>query len=74
MSDTQKPNPAIQALSIITFLLYTIIWDCGTLVGCAYLVFWREQTAWWFVLAVVMCGTSYKPSHWRRLWNEEDKK
>ena len=54
--------------SIVTFLIYILIWDVGLLVGTSYLVFWKNQSAWWFLPAVILCTISYKPKHWRELW------
>lgn len=31
-----------------------LLWDAALLFGCAYLVFWRGESGWWFVLACVL--------------------
>ncbi len=53
---------------MLTFLLYIIVWDVGLLVGCSYLVFWKDASPGWFLLAVFMAGGSFKPDRWRELW------
>ena len=55
-------------VSMLTYLLYCIVWDVGIMVGCAYIVFWKDQSGWWFLLAIFIAGTSYKPDGWRKLW------
>lgn len=50
-----------------TYLLYIIFWESLTLGGCAYCVFWRKASGWWFVLAVLLSGAAYSPEKWAAL-------
>lgn len=69
---TAKTEPKysgwLGVFSIVTFMLYIVIWDIGLLVGTAYLIWWKGASGWWFVPAFILCGMSYKPKHWRELW------
>jgi hypothetical protein len=37
-------------------MLYFVIlaWNMFIMGGCAYLVFWKAASAWWFVLATIL--------------------
>jgi hypothetical protein len=35
-------------------------WDFFLIGGCAYLVFWRGQSGWWFLLAMILLATDSK--------------
>ncbi len=63
-----KNNPWLAALSLITFLIYTLVWDVGLSCLCVYLIFWREISGWWCVPFYILISASYKPRHWRQLW------
>lgn len=52
----------------VTYLIYLMLWEGFVFGGCAYLVFWRDASAWWFVLAVFMSAASYSPKKWRELF------
>jgi len=54
-----------------TYLIYTIIWDCGIVAGTSYIVFWLGHSGWWFVPAMVICGSCYKPWHWKAILTGE---
>lgn len=62
MSTTEK-----WALAV-SWLLYIVIWDGGIIAGCAYIVFGLGHSGWWFVLAVFLCTTSFKPHTWNALF------
>ena len=32
------------------------VWAMTMVLGCAYLVFWKNHSGWWFVLAVFLAG------------------
>ena len=36
-------------------LLIFLIWDMFVIGGTAYIVFWKGHSAWWFLLALVLC-------------------
>lgn len=38
------------------------IWAVGIIFGCAYLVFWKGESAWWFVLAIFLANVSVNKS------------
>jgi hypothetical protein len=48
----------------ITYLIYIVVYETLVLGGCAYVVFWKGASPWWFVLAVMLSNAAYKPSHW----------
>lgn len=59
-----------------TFLIYTILWDCG-IIGFGFWWVYRGHSGWWLLGCVMIASMSYKPHHWRRLWTRdpsEDKK
>jgi hypothetical protein len=60
----------VKIISIITFLIYEIFWCCLVLGGCSYIVFWMHYSGWWFVLAIVLLTASFKPKHWRSLYEK----
>jgi 4-hydroxybenzoate polyprenyltransferase len=35
-------------------LVCDLIWSGGILAGCTYLVFWRDHSGWWYILAVLL--------------------
>lgn len=47
-----------------TYLIYILVWESVVIGGCAYLVFWRDASAWWFLLAVLLSVSSYSPAKW----------
>ena len=51
----------------LTYLLYIAIWDGGIIAGCTYLVFWMNQSGWWYALAIIICGSAYPPERWGKL-------
>jgi hypothetical protein len=73
-TDSKPPQPVAEAKSLVgvasmlTYLLYCIVWDIGIMAGCAYIVFWKGQSGWWFLLAMFIAGGGYKPDGWRKLW------
>lgn len=56
------------SLLALTYMVYIIVYECLVIGGCAYIVFWKGYSGWWFVLAVLMSAGAYKPSAWRKLW------
>lgn len=44
-------------MSKASFCLFCdFFWSSGILVGCTYVVFWMNQSGWWYLLAIVLCG------------------
>lgn len=33
-----------------------LIWSLTIMAGCTYLVFWKDQSGGWYVLALFMCS------------------
>ena len=52
---------------IISYLIYILVWEVLILGGCAYLVFWKGASPWWFVLAVLLSSAAYGPEKWAKL-------
>lgn len=41
-------------VNCIIVSLLVLAYDAFIIGGCAYLVFWKEHSGWWFLLAVVL--------------------
>ena len=39
---------------LIIWIVCTVLWDFAVFGATTYLVFWREQSGWWFILAVLL--------------------
>lgn len=52
---------------IWSFWLYTIIWDGGIMAAFLYWTIWAGHSMWFMVVALILCGSSYKPWHWHAL-------
>ena len=53
---------------IALYLLYCLLWDGGILGGCAYLVFWRGASGWWFLLAMLFVSAGgFRTASWDAL-------
>jgi len=51
----------------VSYAAYVLAW-CGFIVGgTAYLVFWRDESGWWFALACLLMSP-WKPHKWHDLW------
>ena len=68
----KESNTFLKIVSMLTYLLYCIVWDVGIVAGCAYLVFWKDHSGWWFLLAMSIASVGYQPHHWRKLWTSEE--
>ena len=49
----------MSSIALITIYGLMLVFDAFILAGTAFLVSERGWSAWWFVLAVVMCAGSY---------------
>lgn len=58
-------------MKTMTYFLYIILWEGFILGGCAYIVFWKGFSGWWFLLAVLLSGSPYSPSKWAELYNQK---
>ncbi len=36
--------------------IMSFIWAIGIIGGCTYLVFWKEASGWWYLLALLLCS------------------
>ena len=43
---------------LVCWLLLNTAWDLLVCGMCTYLVFWRNQSGWWFVMALILCSPS----------------
>lgn len=55
----------------LTYLIYLLVWESLVIGGCAYVVFWRGQSGWWFLLAVILSSGAYSPEKWRKLFDHK---
>lgn len=55
----------------ITYLIYIIAFETLVLGGCGYAVFVCNRSGWWFLLAVLLSGSAYRPEAWARLFGGE---
>lgn len=51
----------------VTYLLYLVLWEGFIFGGCAYVVFWKDASPLWFVLAVLLSAAAYSPEKWAAL-------
>lgn len=51
-------------MKYMTYLIYVVLWMGFCIGGCAYLVFWRGESGWWFVLAIYLAAGGYNPRRW----------
>ena len=56
-------------MKVLTYLIYTILYECLIIGGCGYVVFGLHQSGWWFVLAAIFSMSQYSPEKWAALWN-----
>lgn len=61
----------MKVLTVITYLIYIILWKGLIIGGCSYIVFGLGRSGWWFLLAVMLSAAAYNPSHWRKLWDDK---
>ncbi len=54
----------MKIIRIITYLIYIILWEALTVGGCAYLVFFKGHSSWWFVIALLLSGAAVQPGKW----------
>lgn len=49
----------ISSAALIAWLVVDLLWGALMVCGCAWIVFWRGHSSWWFVPAILMasgCG------------------
>ena len=64
-------------MKAITYLIYIIFWEGLTIGGCSYIVFFKGENPYWFILAILLSISCFKPASWNLLFNkfnEEEKK
>ncbi|MDO8641457.1 MAG: hypothetical protein Q7R33_07960 [Nitrosarchaeum sp.] len=57
-------------MKVITFLIYSILYECLVLGGCGYVVFGLHYSGWWFVLAVILSACQWSPEKWSLLFEK----
>jgi len=50
----------------VSYAVYVLVWCMFVIGGTAYVVFWKDQSGWWFALAI--CLSPWKPYKWHDLW------
>jgi len=48
----------------VTYLIYIVFWETLVLGGIGYAVFAMEFSGWWFLLALVLSSSAYRPEQW----------
>ena len=77
MSETHEPKGPVERRVrapqwfALTYLIYIVFFESLIWGGCAYVVFWRGVSGWWFALALVVSGAAYGPRKWRSLFDEK---
>lgn len=61
-------------LILVTYLIYIIFWFTLVVGGTGYATFVLDHSAWWWILALLLCETAYTPTSWKRLWLDSDQK
>jgi hypothetical protein len=57
----------------VTYLIYIIFWGTLTIGGSGYIVFFKNQSAWWILLGVALCNCNFNPKQWMRLFVDSTK-
>ena len=42
---------------LLGWLILDFIWSVGVIGGCAYIVFWKGHSGWWFILAIALVSS-----------------
>ena len=50
-------------MKYLAFLIYVILWDGGILAGTFYATFILGHSGWWWLVALILMGASFKPRH-----------
>lgn len=58
----------MENLISISYLIYIISFEFFVFGGIAYLVFWKDASPWWFLLAVLLSEAAYTPEQWAKLF------
>jgi 4-hydroxybenzoate polyprenyltransferase len=37
-------------------LVCDFFWSVSILAACTYVVFWRDQSGWWYLVAIILCS------------------
>jgi hypothetical protein len=51
-------------VNYLTYLIYILCWEGLIFGGTGYAVFVGGHSGWWFVLAIFLGCSAYKPQHW----------
>jgi hypothetical protein len=59
------------ALIIVTFLIYTLIYEAIVWVGGMYVILNYSWSEWTVLVLMILSGAQLKPEHWRNLLHNE---
>jgi hypothetical protein len=48
----------------LTYLIYIVLFEGLVWGGTGYAVFALDQSGWWFLLALLVSGSAYRPQTW----------
>lgn len=58
-------------MKILSYLLYSILYEGLTIGGTGYAVFVLGHSGWWWVLAALFSAGIYTPERWSALWDDK---
>lgn len=50
----------VSELNNVAMLIYALLWNVFLVCACSYLVFWRDASAWWFLLLILGVSIEWK--------------
>lgn len=56
--------------SFIVYMVTAIAWTAIVMAVCTYLVFWMDQSGWWYVLALIIA--SFRPKYGDYVGTDEE--
>lgn len=51
----------------LTYLIYVLFWETLVIGGCGYAVFVLDCSGWWFLLALLLSASTYRPENWAKV-------
>lgn len=68
MTDEQRMK------AMIAFTLYTITWEVLIFGVFAFIIFTRDLSLWWFVLAAFLSANQFKPNTFKGFFKDTEPK